>query len=142
MIINEELFKLEDCVFCLKDKLLSSSTVKSYLNHERALREDLEVEALISQFQEAKSVFERIEPYGNYAPGFREARRKLRKEKRALDTNPTVLVYKQSETELQNVLDYLALDISKSISEKIKVDAGNPFFEFASRGCGGGCHGK
>jgi hypothetical protein len=38
------------------------------------------------------------------------------------------------------MLDYITFDIAKSISDDIKIDAGNPFFEFAKRGCGGSCH--
>ncbi|AQP53239.1 hypothetical protein CBF34_09965 [Vagococcus penaei] len=142
MIVDDKLFKLEDEVLALKECLLDSSLVDDYVRHHEEIKASTDVEQLIQEFQEVKHRFESIESYGNYAPGFKETRRELRKKKRALDTHELVMTYKQSETALQNVLDYLALDLSKCVSEKIKVDAGNPFFEFASRGCGGSCHGK
>jgi cell fate (sporulation/competence/biofilm development) regulator YlbF (YheA/YmcA/DUF963 family) len=99
-----------------------------------------EVAKLKKDFKEVKEAFEKIEPYGKYAPDFKEKRRAVRKVKRELDTNELVSNFKFNETSLQNMLDYITFDIAKSISDDIKIDAGNPFFEFAKRGCGGSCH--
>lgn len=46
-----------------------------------------------------------------------------------------------AETDLQELLDEIGLTIAQTISDEIKVDAGNPFFETGGHsGCGGSCH--
>ncbi|MGO3733307.1 MAG: YlbF family regulator [Vagococcus sp.] len=140
LIFNEDIFKIEDLVLTLSNELLSSKLVDEYLNHYSQLDSSEDVEKLIKEFNQAKEQFEKIEQYGHYAPDFKEKRRALRKVKRKLDTHEDVAAFKFAETSLQNVLDYLSLDISKTISDDVKVDAGNPFFEFAKKGCGGSCH--
>ena len=140
MIYNDELFDLEDKVNQLAKDVLNSQTVIDYLHAYQAIDKSSEVSDLVSDFLTKKEAFEKIEPYGKYAPDFKETRRALRKSKRALDTNELVATFKISETTVQNVLDYISLDIAQTISDTIKVDAGNPFFEFAKKGRGGTCH--
>lgn len=140
MIYNDELFDLEDKVNQLAKDVLNSQTVIDYLHDYQAIDKSSEVSDLVSDFLTKKEAFEKIEPYGKYAPDFKETRRALRKSKRALDTNELVATFKISETTVQNVLDYISLDIAQTVSDTIKVDAGNPFFEFAKKGCGGTCH--
>ena len=140
MIYNDELFDLEDKVNQLAKDVLNSQTVIDYLHAYQAIDKSSEVSDLVSDFLTKKEAFEKIEPYGKYAPDFKETRRALRKSKRALDTNELVATFKINETTVQNVLDYISLDIAQTISDTIKVDAGNPFFEFAKKGCGGTCH--
>lgn len=62
--------------------------------------------------------------------------------KRALDLNEIVANYRFAETNVQTLLDTIGLKIAQLISEDIKVDAGNPFFERGKKhsGCGGSCH--
>lgn len=140
MIYNDELFDLEDKVNQLARDVLNSQTVIDYLHAYQTIEKSSEVSDLVSDFLTKKEAFEKIEPYGKYAPNFKEIRRALRKSKRALDTNELVATFKINETTVQNVLDYISLDIAQTISDTIKVDAGNPFFEFAKKGCGGTCH--
>lgn len=142
MIYDDALFELEDQLLEVSKQISQSALLEDYVTSYIGLDEDQDVLKLIKTFEEQRDQFERIEAYGNYAPDFKEKRRNLRKAKRALDTNDRVADFKMNETSLQNLLDYVSLDIAKSISEDIKVDAGNPFFEFASRGCGGSCHVK
>ena len=99
-----------------------------------------ETKAREKQFMEAREAFERIEAYGKHAPDFTEKRRKLRHEKRQLDMDQNVSAFRVSERELQEVLDRLTYEIAQSVSPDIKIDAGNPFFEFAQKGCGGSCN--
>ncbi|MGX4686508.1 YlbF family regulator [Vagococcus sp. JNUCC 83] len=140
MIYNDELFDLEDKAAQVAEDVLSSQFVADYLLSYNRVETSKEVSALLSDFLVKKEAFERIEPYGKYAPDFKETRRALRKSKRALDVNDLVAEFKANETTVQNVLDYIGLDIAQTISKTIKVDAGNPFFEFAKKGCGGTCH--
>jgi len=140
VIYNDELFELEDKVYQLVDTLIDSELVSNYCQSYQELENDPEVSSLVTDFLEKKESFEKIEPFGKYAPDFKETRRALRKAKRALDVNELVANFKVNETSVQNVLDYISLDIAQAISDTIKVDAGNPFFEFAKKGCGGTCH--
>ncbi|MGX7013154.1 YlbF family regulator [Vagococcus silagei] len=142
MIYDEQLFELEDAVLNVVDSLEKSQLTQDYLKHYTSLEENHDVDKLVIALERANDKFEQVSKYGKFAPDFKEKRRELRKIKRQVDTHPLISEFKISETELQNVLDYIALDLSQSISKEIKVDAGNPFFEFASRGCGGSCHVK
>lgn len=140
MIYNQEVFEIENLVFDLSEKLIDSQLVNSYVASYFEMDKSQEVEILKRDFVKAKEDFEKIEAYGSYAPDFKEKRRAVRKMKRQLDTNKLVGDFKYNETSFQNMLDYLTFDIANSVSEGMKVDAGNPFFEFAKQGCGGSCH--
>lgn len=140
MIYNESVFEIENLVTDLSKKINESQLVASYVESYFEMKGDTEVDQIKADFIKAKEDFEKVEAYGKYAPDFKEKRRAVRKVKRVLDTNELVSEFKYNETSLQNMLDYVTFDIATSISEEIKIDAGNPFFEFAKRGCGGSCH--
>ena len=140
MIYNEDVFEIENLVADLSQKINESQLVAAYVGSFFEMDKNQEVDQIRKDFVEAKTDFEKIEAYGKYAPDFKEKRRAVRKVKRVLDTNELVSEFKFNETSLQNMLDYVTFDIAKSISDEIKIDAGNPFFEFAKRGCGGSCH--
>ncbi|MFI3684872.1 YlbF family regulator [Vagococcus fluvialis] len=140
MIFNETVFEVESILTELSNSINESQLVADYISSYHVMNKSDEVAKLKKEFKEVKEVFEKIEPYGKYAPDFKEKRRAVRKVKRELDINELVSNFKFNETSLQNMLDYITFDIAKSISDDIKIDAGNPFFEFAKRGCGGSCH--
>ncbi|MDT2840138.1 YlbF family regulator [Vagococcus carniphilus] len=140
MIYNEEVIEIEDLVEELAKELISSELVSGYVTSYVEMDQNQEVSSIVNKFLEKKAAFEKIESYGKYAPDFKEKRRDVRKAKRLVDTNELVADFKYSETSLQNMLDYVTFDLTNTISKDIKVDAGNPFFEFAKRGCGGSCH--
>ncbi|MDT2849490.1 YlbF family regulator [Vagococcus carniphilus] len=140
VIYNEEVIEIEDLVEELAKELISSELVSGYVTSYVEMDRNQEVSSIVNEFLEKKEAFEKIESYGKYAPDFKEKRRDVRKAKRLVDTNELVAGFKYSETSLQNMLDYVTFDLANTISKDIKVDAGNPFFEFAKRGCGGSCH--
>ncbi len=140
MIYNEEVIELEDLVNNLSIQLVESKLASKYLASYSEMEYDKEVNEIVSQFIKKKESFEEIESYGKYATDFKEKRRDVRKAKRLLDTNEIIATFKFNETSFQNMLDYVTFDLASIISADIKVDAGNPFFEFAKRGCGGSCH--
>ena len=127
-------YDCEDQTECLISALLESDAVQNYKETKKAMYASAEVAQLQKAFLEAKSAFERVEAYGIHAPDFREKQRALRKAKRALDLNEIVANYRFADT--------IGLKIAQLISEDIKVDAGNPFFERGKKhsGCGGSCH--
>lgn len=140
VIYNEEVIEIEDLVEVLSKEIINSDLVSAYIASYVVMDQNQDVSTIVNQFLEKKEAFERIESYGKHAPDFKEKRRDVRKAKRLLDTNELVAEFKYSETSLQNMLDYITFDLANTISNDIKVDAGNPFFEFAKRGCGGSCH--
>lgn len=139
MIYTEEIFEIEDSLDALCDKIMTSSIAKKHLENRLSVATNPEVKMKEKKFVRARDKFEQIEAYGKYAPDYTDFRRTLRQEKRALDMDVDVSSYRISERELQNVLDLITYEIAQSVSTEIKIDAGNPFFEFAQRGCGGSC---
>lgn len=139
MIYDEYFFKVEDQLEVVFKKLVQSVTFQKYLEQKALLKETREVQELQNMFIQAKIEYERIEPYGKYAPDFREKKRAVRQAKRSLDLHPVVSEFRISETGLQAVLDEITIQLARTISSDIKVDTGNPFFETKSS-CGGSCH--
>ncbi|KAF1296888.1 transcriptional regulator [Enterococcus sp. JM4C] len=141
MIINEQLFALEDQCEEIVAQLLQSQTCKNFFEAKQALATSQEAMRLQKDFLKNKEAFERIADYGLHAPGYRETQRALRKSKRELDINEQVAAYRVAETQLQDILDSIGLTVANTVSEEIKVDAGNPFFLTGGHsGCGGSCH--
>ncbi|MBF8807916.1 MAG: YlbF family regulator [Enterococcus lacertideformus] len=142
MIINEELFELEDQCKRLSRSIKESKTMKKYLEAKETMEQSKDVKLLIADFLLKKEQYEKIASYQNYAPRFRETQIAVRKAKRELDLNEQVADFRFMETELQKILDKICQQIAESISLTIKINAGNPFFEKSRHsGCGGNCHG-
>ncbi|MFC4771725.1 YlbF family regulator [Enterococcus hermanniensis] len=141
MIINETFFQLEDQNRLLIQTILASQSYQNYVLAKKQMDNCPEVVALRKVFQAEKDKFERISSYGEYAPGYREQQRSVRSSKRTLDLNEKVAAFRVAETELQQLLDEVGQRLAQTISNEIKVDAGNPFFETGNYGCKGNCHG-
>lgn len=139
MIFTEEVFEIEDCVQELCDKIMASSVANDHLNYRYLIANTPATQQKEQSFIKAREAYERVEAYGKFAPDYTEKRRKLRQEKRQLDMDEHVSAFRISERELQEVLDRISYDIAQKVSVNIKIDAGNPFFEFATKGCGGSC---
>ncbi|EOI01946.1 hypothetical protein UAY_01355 [Enterococcus moraviensis ATCC BAA-383] len=141
MIVTEKLFEIEDQTEQLIQAILASESFESYKKNRQLMYTSKEVQEKQKAFLDAKDSFERIEAYGNHAPDFRTKQRAVRQAKRALDISEEVAEFRFSETEIQTILDLVGMSVAKTISEDIKVDAGNPFFEKGKHsGCGGNCH--
>lgn len=141
MIVTERLFEIEDQTEKLVQAILTSDSVVSYKINRQSMYNSKDVQEKQKAFLDAKDSFERIEAYGKYAPDFRAKQRAVRQAKRALDVSEEVAEFRFSETEVQTILDLVGMAVAKTISDDIKVDAGNPFFEKGKHsGCGGNCH--
>lgn len=139
--MTEKLFEIEDQTEQLIQAILASESFESYKTNRQLMYTSKEVQEKQKAFLDAKDSFERIEAYGNHAPDFRTKQRAVRQAKRALDVSEEVAEFRFSETEIQTILDLVGMSVAKTISEDIKVDAGNPFFEKGKHsGCGGNCH--
>ncbi|MEI5988783.1 hypothetical protein A5881_000270 [Enterococcus termitis] len=141
MIVTEKLFEIEDQTEKLVQAILASDSIVSYKINRQSMYNSKDVREKQKTFLDAKDSFERIEAYGNHAPDFRTKQRAVRQAKRALDVSEEVAEFRFSETEVQTILDLVGMAVAKTISDDIKVDAGNPFFEKGKHsGCGGSCH--
>ncbi|MBM7688231.1 transcriptional regulator [Enterococcus ureilyticus] len=141
MIVTEKLFEIEDQTEKLVQAILTSESMDSYKKNRMSMYESKDVREKQKAFLDAKDSFERIEAYGNHAPDFRTKQRAVRQAKRALDMSEEVAEFRFAETEIQTILDLVGMAVAKTISDDIKVDAGNPFFEKGKHsGCGGSCH--
>lgn len=141
VIVNEELFQLEDQCLRVAEMIKKSKTMASYFKHKQSMKASAEVCQLKEAFLSQKKVFENVAAYGEYAPDYREKKRALRKAKRQLDLNEHVAAFRYSETQLQSLLDQIVQALAEEVSNEIKIDAGSPFFEMKKHfGCGGNCH--
>ncbi|OJG91597.1 hypothetical protein RV15_GL000481 [Enterococcus silesiacus] len=139
--MTEKLFEIEDQTEKLVQAILASDSIVSYKINRQSMYHSKDVREKQKAFLDAKDSFERIEAYGKYAPDFRTKQRAVRQAKRALDISEEVAEFRFSETEVQTILDLVGMAVAKTISDDIKVDAGNPFFEKGKHsGCGGSCH--
>ncbi len=143
MIINEELFILEDQCRCLAERIIESQTMREYMSAKQQMDASSEVGKLRAEFLLKKENYEKLAPYKTYAPGFKEAYLSARRAKRQLDLNDAVAAFRIQETQLQKILDEISQKLAQTVSLEIKIDAGNPFFETGKHaGCGGNCHGN
>ncbi len=139
MIYDDHFFEIDDQVNELINRLLASTSFKSYGQAREQLERDDVAQTLKEEFNQKKATFEKIESYGKYAPDFTEKRRALRKSKRALDLTSSVADFRACEMQFQTILDKIVIEIAGSITPDIQVETGNPFFETKAR-CGGKCH--
>lgn len=140
MIYTSSFLEIEDHIDQLVETILCSKQAKQYISYAQQMESSAIVQEKAAAFIKAKEDFEKIESYGKYAPDFNEKRRVLRAAKRNLDVDEIVAQYRFFETAFQDILDRTSYAVAQNVSKEIKVDAGNPFFEFAKKGCGGNCH--
>lgn len=141
MIINQALFDLEDRSSQLVAAILQSQTFTHYKEKRQTMMESSDAAKSRQDFMRKKERFEELARFGSYAPGFKEEQLALRRLKRKLDLNEAVADFRVYETALQSILDGISQTLAQTISEEIKVDAGNPFFTFGKKHqCGGDCH--
>lgn len=142
MIYNETTMELEEKTEELLNCLFDSEESTAYKKALRTFSTSEEVAAKKANFLKAKKAYDAISEYGNYAPGYRETYRELRKAKREFDLLDEVGEFKAAQTSLQEQLDSVAMAISKAVSQDILVEYGNPFFhrEGKKHTCKGGCH--
>ncbi|KRK35140.1 hypothetical protein FC07_GL000256 [Loigolactobacillus bifermentans DSM 20003] len=129
MIINETTFAMLDQVDLVSSKLKESSVFQAYLVAKRRLAQDQAAQIKVSALQEAKAAYDQIKDYGQYAPDYRQLRRRAQKAQRVVALDPSVATFRQCELDLQTVLDEISVTIANSISKDIMVATGNPFFE-------------
>lgn len=93
VIVNEELFQLEDQCLQVAEMIKKSKTMASYLEHKQSMEESAKVCQLKEAFLSKKEAFENVAAYGEYAPDYREKKRAVRKAKRQLDMDEHVAAF-------------------------------------------------
>lgn len=140
-MINSEIIEVLDGVDEVSEMILNSEIYQEYIAARQAMNEDEAAQTHYQTFMKYKERYDEVMRFGKYHPDYQSVTRVTRKSKRAYDMVPSVMAYKQKETELQNLVDEVITIIATSISDNVKIEVGNPFFRTDMHGCstGGTC---
>ncbi|MCU5745688.1 YlbF family regulator [Staphylococcus sp. SQ8-PEA] len=140
-MITEQTLKVLDQIEALTDMILESRIYHEFKVAEQKLNHDAEAHLLYQAFLKAKDQYDDVQRFGKYHPDYQQIMLETRKRKRAYEMVPCVIDYKKKETELQSLIDQIIATIAYSVSEHVKIEAGNPFFQYDKGGCasGGSC---
>ena len=140
-MITEETLNILDDIEDLSDKILDSRLYHSFKIAEQNLQENDEAHLLYQAFLKSKAQYDEIMRFGKYHPDYQKVMLETRKRKRAYEMLPVVMDYKQKEVALQNLIDEVIVKIAYAVSENVKIETGNPFFQKDASGCatGGSC---
>lgn len=143
MIYSTEIVEIEDAAMKLATAILTSSQAEKYQSATADMQKSAEAKEKQADFLQAKQSFDKIAEYGVHAPDYRERQIALRRAKRHLDMVEPVMHLRQSETDLQDILDQVTAQVAGLVSKEIIVDYGNAFFHAKKHhhhdGCQGGC---
>lgn len=140
-MITEETLTVLDEIEALSDKILESRLYQEYREAEQALADNDEAHLLYQAFLKSKDKYDEIMRFGKYHPDYQSVMLDTRKRKRAYEMLPVVMDHKQKEVALQELIDQVIVKIAYAVSENVKIEAGNPFFQKDAGGCatGGSC---
>ncbi|WP_436952543.1 YlbF family regulator [Staphylococcus shinii] len=140
-MITEETLTVLDEIEALSDKILESRLYQEYRQAEQALANNDEAHLLYQAFLKSKDKYDEIMRFGKYHPDYQNVMLDTRKRKRAYEMLPVVMDHKQKEVALQEIIDQVIVKIAYAVSENVKIEAGNPFFQKDAGGCatGGSC---
>ncbi|MBF0813236.1 YlbF family regulator [Staphylococcus sp. mip270_02] len=140
-MITEETLTVLDEIEALSDKILESRLYQEYRESEQALADNDEAHLLYQAFLKSKDKYDEIMRFGKYHPDYQNVMLDTRKRKRAYEMLPVVMDHKQKEVALQELIDQVIVKIAYAVSENVKIEAGNPFFQKDAGGCatGGSC---
>ena len=136
MLATIETVEIIDYAEQLAKDMMNSDIAQQYFISLNKMKKDREAQEKIKAFNSLKDAYEEVQRFGRYHPDYRTVSKAIREAKRDMDLHPSVIEYKQAETNLQQLLDEISMLIGHSVSPHIKVPTGNPFFESS---CGGGC---
>lgn len=140
-MITEETLTVLDEIEALSDKILESRLYQEYREAEQALADNDEAHLLYQAFLKSKDKYDEIMRFGKYHPDYQSVMLDTRKRKRAYEMLPVIMDHKQKEVALQELIDQVIVKIAYAVSENVKIEAGNPFFQKDAGGCatGGSC---
>ena len=137
MMMTEEWLTILEHAEELTEILLTSEIVDDYRKAHEAVYSDSVLAESIKEFTVMKERYEEVQRFGRYHPDYNIVMKSIRLQKRELDLNEQVAELRVIENEVQNLFDEVSAIIAKSVSESVKVPAGNAFFSSSS--CSGGC---
>jgi len=137
MMMNEDWLSIIEHSEELAEIMLSSEVVGNYRKVHEAVYSDTLLAQSINEFAEMKERYEEVQRFGRYHPDYNIVMKSIRLQKRELDLNEQVAALRIAENDVQSLFDQVSSIIAKSVSESVKVPAGNAFFESSS--CSGGC---
>ena len=136
MLATIETVEIMDQAERLAQEIIQSEVGLHYLDSLRKMNLDPVAQGKIQTFNSMKDSYEEVQRFGRYHPDYKTVTKATREAKREMDLHPSIIVYKQAENSLQQLLDEISMLLGHSVSPHIKVPTGNPFFESS---CGGGC---
>ncbi|MCU9595054.1 YlbF family regulator [Caldibacillus thermolactis] len=142
MLATLESVQILDTAERIAKMILNSDVVENYRQCLYKMKTSSETQKKIERFTKLKEQYEYVQRFGRYHPDYQTIMKETRLAKREMDMDENVANFKRAETELQNLLDEISLIIGRSVSESVKVETGNPFFETKHKvGCstGGSC---
>jgi cell fate (sporulation/competence/biofilm development) regulator YlbF (YheA/YmcA/DUF963 family) len=142
MLATLESVQILDMAEDIARMIINSEVAEEYRQCLYIMNTNLETQNKISRFKKLKEHYSDVQRFGRYHPDYQTIMRDTRVAKREMDMDEHVAKFKRAETELQNLLDEISFLIGRSVSDSVKIDTGNPFFETAHKtGCstGGGC---
>ena len=137
-MITEETLDILDDIEDISDMIVQSDIYVSYRRAKMQLDADDEASLLYQAFLKVKDKYDDVK----YHPDYKDIMLETRKRKRAYEMLPVVMEYKAKEVALQNLIDEVMSKIAFAVSEHVKIETGNPFFQTGHDGCasGGTCN--
>lgn len=141
-MITEETLSILDEIENLSDMIVQSEVYQNYQYAKENLENDEEAHLLYQAFLKSKDQYDDVMRFGKYHPDYKRIMMETRQRKRAYEMLPVVMEYKTKEVALQNLIDEVLTKIAFAVSENVKIEAGNPFFQTGHNGCatGGSCN--
>ena len=132
-MITEETLDILDDIEDISDMIVQSDIYVSYRRAKMQLDADDEASLLYQAFLKVKDKYDDVMRFGKYHPDYKDI---------MFEMLPVVMEYKAKEVALQNLIDEVMSKIALAVSEHVKIETGNPFFQTGHDGCasGGTCN--
>lgn len=137
MMMTDEWMRVIDMAEELSEMLLCSEVVKTYRDAYDRVYSDADLRQEILRFNKMKEQYEDVQRFGRYHPDYKVIMKEIRLQKRALDLRQEVAALRLAENDVQALLDEIGRMIGQSVSDAVKVPAGDGAFTNSS--CGSGC---
>ncbi|MFY9946254.1 MAG: YlbF family regulator [Exiguobacterium chiriqhucha] len=141
MIITEQTIALLDQTESLADLIEASESFQTYIATKQARAQSEEARLVEREFLRMKEDYEYVQRFGKHHPDHDRIKKEMHLIKRRLDVQPEVAAFKKAERSLDKLLGEVSELLAFSVSPKIKVPTGNPFFDEGGCSGGGSCGG-
>ena len=131
-MINEASLAILDDIDELADMIVASDIYASFEQAKQALENNDEAHLLYQSFLKSKEKYDEVMRFGKYHPDYKKVMLETRQRKRAYEMLDVVMHY----------IDEVVTKSAYAVSEHVKIETGNPFFQTSHSGCatGGSCN--